>query len=482
MRASRTVLLLGFLTAVGALLRFATLDSQSFWLDELVTVSLLHQSFGEMLGTVPESEATPYLYYVLAWPWSRIFGFGEIGLRSLSALVGTAMIPVVYGAGASLVSRRIGLIAAALVCVNPFLVWYAQEARSYSLLAFLAAGTLLFLARALQGGRVALVGWAVLSSLAIATHYFAIFIVAAEALWLLALVRPRRSAVLATLVPGLTLAAHVPLLLDQRGTGEAATEARLLSRLAGIPKNLVVGYSFPWEIAGSLAAAALLVVGVALVLTRATGASRRAALVTGSIAAFALVAPVVAAALGTDYVLARNMIAAIVPAAIFVAIGFAATRLGLAAAAALCALSVGVVLAVAADAGYGRTDWRGAAERIGAPTDRVIVVTPYMSRTLWSPYLPGLQEPQGATTTASEIVVLGLATEGGFSAGAVRPPGGEPPAPPRGFRLVELDRTPTYALARYRARNPVAIPNDELARLRFTPLQPGILVQRSAGS
>ena len=56
------------LTVLGAALRLATLDAQSFWLDELVTVSLLDQGFGQMLDGIRETEATPYLYYVLAWP------------------------------------------------------------------------------------------------------------------------------------------------------------------------------------------------------------------------------------------------------------------------------------------------------------------------------------------------------------------------------------------------------------------------------
>jgi len=42
-----------------------------------------------MLHAIPHSEATPYLYYVLAWPWTHVFGSGEVGIRSLSALAGT---------------------------------------------------------------------------------------------------------------------------------------------------------------------------------------------------------------------------------------------------------------------------------------------------------------------------------------------------------------------------------------------------------
>src|SRR4029079_7493214 len=84
------------LTLLGALLRFPTLDRQSFWLDELVTASLLDRGLGDVLGEIPRTEATPFLYYVVAWLWGQAFGLGEVGLRSLSALAGTATIPVAY--------------------------------------------------------------------------------------------------------------------------------------------------------------------------------------------------------------------------------------------------------------------------------------------------------------------------------------------------------------------------------------------------
>jgi uncharacterized membrane protein len=100
------------LTALAAALRFGTLDRQSFWLDELVTVSLVRRGFGAMVRAIPHSEATPYLYYVLVWPWTRLFGTGEVGIRSLSALAGTLTVIAAYGAGAALVSRRVGLVAA----------------------------------------------------------------------------------------------------------------------------------------------------------------------------------------------------------------------------------------------------------------------------------------------------------------------------------------------------------------------------------
>ena len=81
-------------TILGALLRFWALGAQSYWSDEAVTALLVRMDFREMLDLIPKSESTPPLYYAVAWPWVRVFGSDESGLRSLSALVGTAAVPL----------------------------------------------------------------------------------------------------------------------------------------------------------------------------------------------------------------------------------------------------------------------------------------------------------------------------------------------------------------------------------------------------
>lgn len=476
MRSSR-LLPVAVLTALGAALRLPTLDRQSFWLDELVTVSLLQRGLGDMLAEIPRTEATPFVYYVVAWVWRSVFGLGEIGLRSLSALAGTAAIPVAYAAGVVLVSRRAGVIAAALVAANPLLVWYSQEARSYSLLVLLGAGSVLAFGHALRGSRRSLAVWAALSALAIATHYFASFLVAAEAVWLLSRLPLRRQVALASLVPGATLVAHIPLVLAQRDNAEAVSGSGLVARIAGIPKNLAVGYSFPAEALGSTLAALLLLAGAGLVL-RAGPAARRGAVVAGSLALAAIVTPVVLAVVGVDFLIARNTIVAVVPAAVFLGAGYAARRVGLVAAAVLCVLSAAVALAPALDARYGRTDWRGAAEGLPRPAGtRAIVVTPYMSRTLWRPYLRDLREPLSEGALVEEIAALGLATEGGYSSGRVAPPSVTTPPAVAGFRIVAIERKPTFTLVLYRATKPTFVPTSTLTSLALTDEQPGLLLQ-----
>ena len=132
-----------------------------------------------MLRGLVNHEATPPLSYVYEWLGVKAFGTSEFALRLPSALVGIALVPVVYVAGRDLAGRRAGLIAALLAACNPFLVWHSQDARSYSLLVLFVAGTI----AALAGER--LWWWAAMAIGALLSHYFALFVLVPEAAWLL---------------------------------------------------------------------------------------------------------------------------------------------------------------------------------------------------------------------------------------------------------------------------------------------------------
>ena len=178
----------------GTAIRFATLGLQSYHHDEVITAArVLPGSFGHMLHEVHRSESTPPLYYILAWEWSKFFGLGEVGLRSLSALFGAATIPVAYLIGRESAGRRAGLMTMAFVAFNPMLIWYSQEARAYALVVLLCAVSLLFFLRFRRTGATRdLALWSVGSALAMTSHYFAAFAIAIEAGWLLVETRPRR--------------------------------------------------------------------------------------------------------------------------------------------------------------------------------------------------------------------------------------------------------------------------------------------------
>jgi hypothetical protein len=374
-------------TALAAALRFATLGIQSYWLDEMYTARLARMGFVPMLRTMSTTERTPPLYYLLAWIWAHLLGTGEAQLRSLSALAGTAAVPVAYAVATRAVSKRAGVVAAVLVAVNPLLVWYSQEARAYALLALLGGLSVACFLRALDEPRGGLYArWAVVSLLAVACHYYAIFLVAAEGIWLAARATRRRPALTAF---GATLAADAllaPLALHQAhahttsATDAAGPTPSLLDqRMLKVPKEFVVGFNSPHETAVTLACGGLVALSLLLLLGARREPGGRRALTVASVAAAGVVGPMLFYQLlrNPDYLRTNYLLGALVPCGVVVAAGFAVRRIGVAGAALLAALSVLVVASVASEPRFQRQNWRAAAEALGpAHGARAVYVAP----------------------------------------------------------------------------------------------------------
>ncbi len=130
------VLLLSILL-LAAGLRFYLLGGQSFWADEGNSV-VLAQKTTEAIITSAAADIHPPAYYLLLKAWGAVFGLDETGARSLSAVLGIFTVWGVYLAGSALKNKRTGLLAASLAAINPFLIYYSQEARMYQLLALTA--------------------------------------------------------------------------------------------------------------------------------------------------------------------------------------------------------------------------------------------------------------------------------------------------------------------------------------------------------
>jgi mannosyltransferase len=379
---SRAFWILAGLVATGAALRFATLGVQSYHHDEIVTASrVLRVGFGHAMDAVGFSESAPPLYYALAWIWTQITGTGPWGLRSLSALAGVATIPVAYLVGRELRQRRTGLLAAALVAVNPMLIWYSQEARAYALLVFFCALSLLYCVRALRVGgehdKRNLVLWGVFSALALATHYFAAFPLAAEVILLLR--RRGRGALAGLWIVVLMAAVLTPLVIHQMSYGHAEWIGKftLGHRLWETAATFLVGETGdiiggPERPALAFVPLALAVAAFALLALRGERREKRAAAVPLVVAALTIGVPLLLAlpAASKDFVLARNLLPALVPLLLLVAIGFTvrrARRLGAVLAALLVVYSLVFSVWVNFDEELQRPDWQAVAEHLGEP-------------------------------------------------------------------------------------------------------------------
>jgi mannosyltransferase len=477
------LLLVAALTAAGAALRFSTLDVQSFWHDEAVTVGrVLDPSLFTTLDRVPGSEATPPLYYALAWAWTRLFGSGEVGIRSLSALAGTATIPVAWWAGRELVSRAAGMAAAALVTFSPYMVWYSQEARAYALLVLLCGLSLALFARALRGESARWLGWwALVAALALVTHYFAVFVVAPELALLVWLVPARRRAALAAggfvAVVGLAL---VPLAVHQADQGHDGWIERiaLSTRLRDTGKQFVLGYS--GSPARALSVAVVVAVAVAAALAVRHGWRRRGFWLAAGVGAAGLLVPLAAKVAGADYLYPRNMIGVWVPLAVALGVAVAVDRnssgqlqprpwssAGAVAIAAVCAAFMALNVAVDTDATLQRADWRAAAHTIGPAGEPRAIVVPAVGDDPIAYYADAKRLLRGAASVR-EIDVLGFSR-------APRPRDRRVPA---GFARTGRRTVGEFTLVRYRAPRAAELSRPVLASARLGTGHAAVVVER----
>jgi mannosyltransferase len=440
------------LTGLGIAIRFASLGVQSYHHDEVITAArVIPGSFAEMLHRVRGSESNPPLYYVLAWGWAKAFGTGEVGLRSLSALFGAATVPIGYLIGRQLVGRRAGLIAAAIVAVNPMLIWYSQEARSYALLVFFGALALLFFVRALQarGGRD-LALWALASALALCSHYFAIFGVAIEAVWLAVALRSEWRRVMPAIgvvfAVGLALLPLIAAQVNPTHIGwidHSPLSTRIfqtgVSFLAGETGHVIA--EPPRERFASIPA---VLIGFALALVALRGSLReRRSAALGLVVGIGVVLLASGVALaGKDYIVERNLLPALVPLAMAAAVGYGvdrARRTGLVVAALLCAYWLAYDIHVSRTPNLQRPDFRELTERLGPPTQPRAILTWKLAADPIQFYLRGPSERvYSGETPVREIDVVSKPV-------VARKPAGLPPS----FHPVERLRLERLTLTRY---------------------------------
>ena len=169
--APRTLDLAG-LAALTAVLGFlwGRAAGMSFWLDEGISVG----GASHPLRDIPHlllQDGSPPLYYLLLNRWTSLFGTSNVAVHMLSLVFALATIPAALWAGRSLFDRRTGWMCALVVAINPFVAYYATEARMYSMAIMLAVLATACFLHAFVFGRRRYLPWFVLfQALLLYTH------------------------------------------------------------------------------------------------------------------------------------------------------------------------------------------------------------------------------------------------------------------------------------------------------------------------
>jgi mannosyltransferase len=180
------LILLG-LTGLACVFRFYHLARESLWFDEALSALFAMHPLGLSIHSMLEEglHHSP-LFYILLRPFAT-GGFSEFSLRMLPALLGVLSIPLFAQLGRLLASPRVGILAACLLTINPFFVWYSRETRMYSLLFLAAVGATYFFGKCvLEQPR--LQDWLALAfftAIGINTHHFAFFIPLVQLVYIL---------------------------------------------------------------------------------------------------------------------------------------------------------------------------------------------------------------------------------------------------------------------------------------------------------
>ncbi len=173
-------------------LRLYNLDAFSFWTDEGLTPLRSGYPIAEILSNriiIQEGitkDTHPPLFYLIIHGTRQLFGESDFAFRYPSALAGVLLLPLLYQFGRRLDGRALGLLATLLLAINPLQVWYAKEARMYTIFMLLAAAATYQLWRVLTRPNFwrPLLLYVLFASLTVYTHYTAVFLFAAQSLFL----------------------------------------------------------------------------------------------------------------------------------------------------------------------------------------------------------------------------------------------------------------------------------------------------------
>lgn len=139
-----------FILFTALILRLILID-QSFWLDEAIEIlAVKNYSYTTLITQYSLGDFHPPMYHLILKFWTGIFGYSEIGARSLSVVFGILTIYFIYKIAKFYLSKKNSLLAAGFIALSPLHVYYSQEARMYAAAAFFVSVSVYYFLKLLK--------------------------------------------------------------------------------------------------------------------------------------------------------------------------------------------------------------------------------------------------------------------------------------------------------------------------------------------
>lgn len=232
-----TLILLGFMIFVG-ILSLLYFSQQSLRLDEAQSLWQTGRSPGNILALVGQDVHVP-LYHELLHFWRLYVGDSVTWARFFSLIWYLLSLPMIYFVGKLAYDRSIGLMAAGLMAISPFMNWYGGEIRMYTLFMFLVLVNQYAYLRLFKGSTQTVAGaehaWAIYivsAVFGIYTHYFFFLVLGTQACFyfLRRELFPKNTLKRFLLAAGVVVASFIPWIAWVIFQGQATNASPVLTR------------------------------------------------------------------------------------------------------------------------------------------------------------------------------------------------------------------------------------------------------------
>ncbi|MEP7199138.1 MAG: glycosyltransferase family 39 protein, partial [Chloroflexota bacterium] len=133
-----------FILLAAFALRVFQLGAQSLWYDEAVSLFIAQKPIPDLIAHTA-SDIHPPLYYILLHFWLAVAGTSEFAAAFFSLFFGVLLVALGCRMARDWFGAYVGVVAAFLIAVSSFNLWYAQEVRMYTLVGCMALLSLMFL-------------------------------------------------------------------------------------------------------------------------------------------------------------------------------------------------------------------------------------------------------------------------------------------------------------------------------------------------
>ena len=123
------------LVALAAALRLESIDAW-YWVDESLSIGIARHGLTEIPSLLLR-DGSPPLWYLLLHGWTALFGTSAVATHALSVVFALATVPVAWVVGRRLFGARAAWTTASLAAISPFVTYFADETRMYSMVVLL---------------------------------------------------------------------------------------------------------------------------------------------------------------------------------------------------------------------------------------------------------------------------------------------------------------------------------------------------------